>query len=263
MKQRIQTAIVALIVFLPLIIYGKWPFAVLIYILAIIGVFELLRMRKITQSVVPVVLSFGLLLTILSRFAGNIIPYISYAKSEIMILFVILLLAYTVFSKNKFTFDDAAFTLLTTLYVGMGFYFLIETRMAGLNFVCFVLFIIWATDSGAYFFGRALGKRKLWPIISPNKTIEGALGGVAMGLIVAIGFQLIYPFEYSILYIMIVAVFISVFGQIGDLVQSAFKRHYGVKDSGNILPGHGGILDRMDSILFVMPIVYLIHFVVV
>lgn len=123
------------------------------------------------------------------------------------------------------------------------------------------MFTIWATDTGAYFTGNAFGKRKLWPKISPNKTVAGAIGGIISAIVVAIVFQLVYPFTMPIYLLVGVALIISVFGQIGDLVASAYKRHYNVKDSGNILPGHGGILDRFDSLLFVLPILYIVQFI--
>lgn len=119
--------------------------------------------------------------------------------------------------------------------------------------------MIWATDSGAYFIGKATGKRKLWPEISPNKTVEGSLGGVVCALIVAILFGLFADMNATVLTLMAITVILSIFGQLGDLVQSAFKRHFNVKDSGNILPGHGGILDRFDSLLFVLPLLNLFH----
>src|SRR5690606_996650 len=119
----------------------------------------------------------------------------------------------------------------------------------------------WATDTGAYFFGRAFGKHKLWPTISPKKTIEGAIGGIISACIVGISFHLIYPFEHSFWMIVLVTILVSMVGQLGDLVESAYKRYFGVKDSGNILPGHGGILDRFDSLLFVVPFLHLIHFI--
>jgi phosphatidate cytidylyltransferase len=169
----------------------------------------------------------------------------------------LLFLSYTVATKNRFTFDDVAFSIVSTLYIGMGFYYFIETREAGLVYIFYSLFIIWATDSGAYFIGRAMGKRKLWPEISPNKTIEGSVGGVVSAVIVSILFSLLTEIDATIMGLAFVTIFLSIFGQIGDLVESALKRHYQVKDSGTILPGHGGILDRFDSLLFVWP---LIHF---
>ncbi|MEH7471344.1 CDP-archaeol synthase, partial [Priestia megaterium] len=107
---------------------------------------------------------------------------------------------------------------------------------------------------GAYFIGRAMGKRKLWPEISPNKTIEGFVGGVVCAIVVAVVFKLLANIDQTMIELLVIGIIVSLFGQMGDLVQSAFKRHYGVKDSGKILPGHGGILDRFDSLMFIMPI---------
>lgn len=142
--------------------------------------------------------------------------------------------------------------LLGTVYVVMGFYLFLQARNEqGLSFVLLVLFSIWATDSGAYFVGRKWGKHKLAPSISPNKTIEGSIGGIVVAWIVAIIFQFIHPVEQNITSLFILVTVISVAGQVGDLIESAVKRYVDVKDSGNILPGHGGILDRFDSLLFV------------
>ncbi|MFC3882541.1 phosphatidate cytidylyltransferase [Bacillus songklensis] len=257
MKQRIITAVVAAAVFLPIVFYGRLPFTLLVYLLGTIGVLELLRMKKIDLFSFPGFLSLVLLwVFLIPRRSDSVLIMFSDYKVEIALFAVLLLLTYTVLIKNKFTFDDAAFVMLATIYVGMGFYYFIEIRQIGLVYVFFALFIIWATDSGAYFIGRAMGKNKLWPEISPNKTIEGSLGGVGCAILVAVIFQLFAPVEESIIQLLIIAVVLSVFGQVGDLVESAFKRHYGVKDSGRILPGHGGILDRFDSLLFVWPILY-------
>lgn len=261
MKQRIQTAILALVIFLPFVIYGELPFTLFVYFMATIALIELIQMRKTTSYIVPSLLSIGLLWLILLGISSDSIAGVWFTKSEGIVLLIMLLLAYTVLAKNKFTFDDSGFMLLAIFYVGLGFYYLIETRAAGLNYIFFVLFIIWATDTGAYFFGRALGRRKLWPAISPNKTVEGAIGGILISCVVGVVFQFVYPFSHSMLTIIGVSVFISVAGQVGDLVESAFKRHYGVKDSGKILPGHGGILDRLDSLIFVLPLIHFIHFV--
>ncbi|MFD1037952.1 phosphatidate cytidylyltransferase [Virgibacillus byunsanensis] len=257
MKQRIITAILALIVFIPFVIYGNLPFAIFIYIIATVALFELMRMHKVAAISIPSILSFGLLWIILS----SSFPETFFNKIEIMMIVVMLLLSYTVLAKNKFTFDDAGFILLGTIYIGMGFFYLIETRNEGLSYLFFVLLIIWSTDTGAYFVGRAFGKRKLWPKISPKKTVEGALGGVLLACIVGVIYQLIDPFPFSMIILIGATILASVFGQIGDLVESAFKRHYGVKDSGNILPGHGGMLDRFDSLLFVLPLLHFIGFI--
>lgn len=261
MKQRIITAILALIIFLPLVIYGEWPFTVFVYFLATIGLIELLRMREIKLFSFPSLLALVMLWLVLSQFENEQMPVIMLSKTDITMLFVLLLLTYTVLLKNKFNFDDAGFLLLSTIYVGMGFYYLIEARGAGLNYIIFILFVIWATDTGAYFIGRSFGRKKLWPKISPNKTIEGAFGGIIAACVVGVLFQFTYPFDHSMMFVIMVTVLVSIFGQIGDLVESAFKRHFSVKDSGKILPGHGGILDRLDSLLFVLPLLHFIHFI--
>ncbi|MFD2628417.1 phosphatidate cytidylyltransferase [Oceanobacillus kapialis] len=267
MKQRILTAIIALIIFVPFVIYGGLPFEIFVYVLATIGLIELMRMRQLGKYSISSALGILLLWMIMlpEEFGFIPLPESLYQKSDVIMLVVLLLLSYTVLVKNRFTFDHAGFIILSTIYVGMGFSFLIETRNLpddGLATIAYVFLIIWATDTGAYFFGRAFGKKKLWPKISPNKTIEGAVGGVLLACIVAIIFHLFNPIQqHSLLALVMVTVLASIFGQIGDLVESAFKRHYGVKDSGDILPGHGGILDRFDSMLFVLPVLHFIGFV--
>lgn len=193
----------------------------------------------------------------------QVYEWTGYLKVEFVFMAVILLLIHTVVVKNSFTFDDAAFAILGTLYVGLGFYYLIETREseAGLTVLIFALLVVWFTDSGAYFTGRKIGKRKLWPEISPNKTIEGFVGGIIWALGIALIFAYFAGMEQPLLLVIIVAIVASIFGQLGDLVESALKRHFNVKDSGKMLPGHGGILDRFDSILFVMPLLHFLHFI--
>ncbi|WP_026692458.1 phosphatidate cytidylyltransferase [Peribacillus kribbensis] len=262
MRQRIITGVVAAAIFLPIVIWGGWPLLLITYLLGTIGLYELLKMRKLSVVSIPALLSFaGLWVVLLPPSAYDTLKDINYSKFEIILLLVLLLLTFTVITKNKYTFDDAGFMMLAVLYVGMGFFYFYQTREMGLVYIFFALFVIWATDSGAYFVGRALGRRKLWPEISPNKTIEGAVGGIICGILVAVIFYFAADMQETIGKLAAIAIFISVFGQIGDLVQSAYKRRYGVKDSGNILPGHGGILDRLDSLIFVLPILHLLHLI--
>ncbi|WP_064093681.1 phosphatidate cytidylyltransferase [Rossellomorea aquimaris] len=258
MKQRIITAVVAAAVFLPIILFGKTPFIILMYLIASVGLYEALKMRGQWILTIPGLLSLALLWVFLipEDYIG-IIQDFGYSKLELAFIAVILFLTYTVATKNRFTFDDVGFSLLSILYVGIGFYYFIDTRLEGVQYVFYALFIIWATDSGAYFIGRAIGKKKLWPEISPNKTVEGFIGGIVCAIIVAILMTFFTELDMSIPKLVIVTAILSIFGQVGDLVESALKRHYKVKDSGSLLPGHGGILDRFDSLLFVLP---LLHF---
>ncbi|MGM8211720.1 phosphatidate cytidylyltransferase [Virgibacillus sp. W0430] len=261
MKQRIWTAIVGLIVVIPILLIGSWPFILFTYVLATIALFELFNADRKSLRIVPVSIALLFMWFLLIPDKESIITDANQLVTKLVILFIMLLLAYIVLSKNTFTFAHAGFLILATAYISIGFYFIIVARLTGLNYVLFILFIIWATDSGAYFFGKAFGKRKLWPVISPNKTIGGAIGGIVLALITAIVFQFIYPFTMNAFEIAGIAILISIVGQVGDLVASACKRYYEIKDFGHILPGHGGILDRLDSLLFVLPFLYLIEFI--
>lgn len=260
MVKRILTAAIALIVFVPFVIYGDWPFVLFIYLLATIGMLELVNMQKEKKHLLPAATSMVVLWVVLLPVAGDKLPYVHLTKTAVVVIFSMLLLIYTVFLKDTFTFHTAGFFLMALAYISIGFYFFMYTRSAGLSYLLYALFIVWATDTGAYFAGRSLGRRKLIPRISPNKTVEGAIGGVISACIVALVFQMIAPFAVSYPAIIGIAILASIVGQIGDLVESAFKRHFEVKDSGSILPGHGGILDRFDSLLFVLPCLYVIGF---
>lgn len=262
MKQRIITALIFGAILIPLTIVGGIPFIILTYLLASIAVYELLKMRKLKIFSFSGILSLIVLwIFLIPTKYQYMLDDINITKVEIVLLVVLLLLSYTVVTKNRFTFDDVAFSIMSILYIGMGFYYFIETREAGLVYIFYSLFIIWATDSGAYFVGRAMGKRKLWPEISPNKTIEGSVGGVVSAVIVSIFIGLFTEIDITMIGLVFLTILLSTFGQIGDLVESALKRHYQVKDSGNILPGHGGILDRFDSLLFVWPLIHFLQLV--
>ena len=263
MKTRIITGVVAAALFIPLVIYGGLPFTLTVYLLATVGFYELLRMKQMSIASAPGILGLLAVYALLmpTHWAEQVMDWVGYSKLELVLIAAILLLVYSVLVKNHFTFDDVAFVILGTIYVGLGFYYLIATRDAGVTYIIFALLVVWVTDSGAYFTGRSLGKHKLWPDISPNKTIEGFVGGIVFAVIAAVIMQVIAPFDVSWMILMIVTIVSSVFGQMGDLVESAIKRHYDVKDSGGILPGHGGILDRFDSLLFVLPLLNLLHFV--
>ncbi|WP_338754055.1 phosphatidate cytidylyltransferase [Bacillus sp. FJAT-52991] len=262
MKQRIITAVIAAAVFLPIVLYGGWPFLLLAFLMAVIGLGEALRMKQISLASVPGILSIIMLaILLIPNKMSSVIEQAGYDKLQLMLLMVLWLLVYMVMSKNRFTFEDVGFCVLSVLYIGFGFYYFMETREAGVVFIFFALFITWATDSGAYFIGRSFGKHKLWPEISPKKTIEGSVGGILSAVVVAALFYFFADIDIALAQLLIGTVILSAFGQIGDLAESALKRHFGVKDSGTILPGHGGILDRVDSWLFVFPLIHILQFV--
>lgn len=167
--------------------------------------------------------------------------------------------------------DQVALVFLTSLGIPLSLSCAVYMRdhhstAVGIFYVILSLGGAWLSDSGAYFAGRAFGRHKLCPLISPNKTVEGAVGGlltcVVLYAVIAFGFQLAwralgYQIQVNYLRLLLIAPFASVISVLGDLSASVIKRQYQVKDFGNIMPGHGGVLDRFDSVLFVVPFVYI------
>ncbi|WP_300206986.1 phosphatidate cytidylyltransferase [uncultured Streptococcus sp.] len=260
MKQRVIWGAIALVIFLPFLLWGGLSFQVFVGLLAMIGVAEMLRMKGLEffslEGVLAMLGAFVLTVPLDHYFPSLPID----SSFSVYGILVFLLLAGTVINSDDYSFEDAAYPIASNLYVGIGFQNLVAARMSGLDKVLFALFIVWATDIGAYMIGRRFGTRKLLPKVSPNKTIEGSLGGVVCAMVVSLVFMLVdkavYAPHHLLAMLLYVALF-SVFGQFGDLVESAIKRHFGVKDSGRLIPGHGGILDRFDSMIFVFPIMHL------
>ncbi|MFL2100569.1 phosphatidate cytidylyltransferase [Desemzia sp. FAM 23991] len=258
MKQRIITALVMAAIFIPVVYVGGWLLGITIALLAIIGLFELFRMKgNSIFSVEGLISTIALMGFIFAQELVGILPQ-GFSSETFIHLATVILLVCTVFSKNDFSFDDAAVSILGILYIGIGFRSLLETRDSGLGLLILVLVTIWATDIFAYLIGRKIGKNKLAPNISPNKTIEGSVGGTVTAVLVAAVYLYFVPLSMPFFWSLILMLLLSMAGQLGDLVESAFKRYYGIKDSGNIFPGHGGVLDRFDSMLFVFPILSIV-----
>src|SRR5699024_841936 len=178
-----------------------------------------------------------------------------------VLLFVVVLLGLMVVCLNVFSFDQVVLIFFATVHLGRAFDVSIERRMLELNSLFFILFIICQTDLVPYILITLVLKRELWPAISPNKTIGGALGGLILAVIIGSIFHIVYPFSLPFYSIILISLVISVVGQLGDLVASAMKRHYQIKDFGKLFPGHGGILDRLDSLLFVLIVLSIIQFI--
>lgn len=152
---------------------------------------------------------------------------------------------------------------LGVLYIGLAGIALIELRHdgeAGRANVLFLFLVVWASDIGAYVAGRAFGGPKLWPAVSPNKTWSGALGGLAAAIGIALGAAFLFTPGASAIAVVAVAALLGVASQAGDLLESAIKRHFHVKDSSRLIPGHGGLLDRLDGVLAAAPVAALLSF---
>jgi phosphatidate cytidylyltransferase len=159
----------------------------------------------------------------------------------------------------KLVLTSAACAFAGMLYVFVPWRIAVDLRPISANLVFFSLALNWAGDTIAYYVGRAIGKHRLAPLISPNKTWEGSIGSVFGSVIFAILYGMRFLPQLSVGALAILAIAGNIAGQFGDLVESAIKRGAGVKDSGSILPGHGGLLDRLDSTLFSIPVVYALY----
>lgn len=181
-------------------------------------------------------------------------------ERESLTLLVAVILLHQLAAKRNLssTLTDASVTLMGVFYVGwlMGHLILIREVGGGEDLILFLLLVTWAGDAGAYYFGKAFGRRPLAPRVSPNKTIEGALGGLASGVaVVWLGQQIFLPM-LSMGEVVFLGLFLGVLGMFGDLTESMFKRSAGIKDSGGWIPAHGGLLDKVDSLLFTAPALY-------
>lgn len=251
MKERVITGIIILILFMIPFYIGAFWFTYLAMVLAIIAFHELTTIIKIRKYGTKYFVGLaGIVLLFLP-----LLPFLNVTfeiiQIKVLLALVLFFLTSTVFN-IEYSIEKAGTLLIGVLYIGFGFVFLAEARIdEGLLWTLAVLISIWATDSGAYFVGRKFGKTKLAEKVSPNKTIEGSIGGIIIALIIGLIMQMSFqPFDnYGETVLLILVV--SIAGQVGDLVESALKRHFKVKDSGKLLPGHGGILDRLDSWIFV------------
>ncbi|MYL34888.1 phosphatidate cytidylyltransferase [Pontibacillus yanchengensis] len=248
MKQRILMGVLLAILFLIPFTIGGHVFTYLTLALALIAFYEFSTIIKIRMfgtkwfvGSLGVILLFSPLL-----FGGT-----SQFQIRVLLALVIFFITTTVFNKG-FSIEKAGTVLIGVLYLGFGFESLAEARIEkGVIWTFVVLLTIWSTDSGAYFIGKKFGKHKLAAAISPNKTIEGATGGIITALVIGFALHSILDAYQSYIHTLVITLVVSIAGQVGDLVESGLKRHYGVKDSGNIFPGHGGVLDRLDSWIFV------------
>ncbi len=254
MLSRIGTAVVGIPVSLIIIYQGNWIFLSLLSILAIMGLKELTNIYKALE--IPVFMSVAVPSTVLMIVAFYYMEWWSVLlilTLSIIAVSVLLLLYYP--AKSILYFGGTISAIIYIVWI-FGFPAILRNMDSGFALLLYLLLVIWGTDTGAYFTGFAIGKSPLAPKLSPKKTVEGSIGGILTAAIIGAVFSAIL--EISLTMSISLAVLTSVFAQIGDLFESMIKRKAEVKDSGEILPGHGGILDRFDSFFLSAAIFYLV-----
>ena len=254
------TLIIALTI---LAVVNKWVFIVALVGLITAALFEFYTIIKIKG--IPVFRNTGLIIAAAIPLSIFFDLNLGGRWDSFFILLVFLITFVLQFARND-TADAItaiAATLFGVLYVGWFFSYLIKVRamlpdMQGVKLLAFLLIVTKIADIGALIIGSRFGKRRLMPKISPNKTVEGYLGGVTFSVIAAIAFKSFLPahLEFPIWHVIFIGFFFSTLGQMGDLAESLIKRDCNVKDSGNIIPAFGGILDTIDSLLFCAPAFY-------
>jgi phosphatidate cytidylyltransferase len=259
--KRSFSGIIFVLIFISAILLSKESYIVLITLFGFVSIWEFIRMIKLKNYAAYFFFIFVvfLMMKVQDSYAISLVLIITILSSSFLM--------YQLFTKKEIKFSNDRVKLGVTIrYVIFSICFLLLLPFYQNSFhpylMISILSIIWVNDSFAFLVGKNFGKNKLFPSVSPKKTIEGFLGGLVFSLLTAVFISKI-NLDFTLLNWLIIGVIVSVIGTIGDLVESKFKRQANVKDSGNIMPGHGGILDRLDSLLFAAPFVYLyINFII-
>lgn len=250
--QRIISALLGIPLVVAAVWFGGIPLILLTAVLIVLGLKEMNEMltRLGLKPSLWLAVAGGLIMT-----AGSFLYQDGYPGPTITIILFMHLLA-TVALYPRYSLLDSAGTMMGTIYVGLlNYFYLLRMLPDGWIWLIFTLTATWATDTFAYFVGIAFGRRRIAPALSPKKTVEGCVGGLVGSLLVAAVFSAIYKF-LPVPKVLLLGLSIGAAALVGDLLESAFKRQAGVKDSSDLIPGHGGILDRIDSTLFTAPLVY-------
>lgn len=256
MKQRVISAAVALAIFIPIFIIGSITFNVAVYVLTILGLREFINVRQKEKNVPDFIKLISYLMISLYYFSNTLDGSLNFTIDYRLVAGLFL----TLFIPVVFYHDDDIYGIKDAFYLLGGVFFLGSSmslfsmyRNLGMKLIIFLFLITIMTDSFAYFCGRLIGKNKLLESISPNKTWEGTICGSIVGtFICTIYYVTVINSQVNLCEIVGIIFFLSLIGQFGDLFFSAIKRRYKIKDFSNIMPGHGGVLDRLDSIIFVM-----------
>ena len=261
MKVRTITAAIILAVAIPILIFSKYiVYPIALALIALAAVFELLRVIGVHRTwhvcAPAYIISVALPLSAYFITESTRVRYLL-CVAAVIFAYMVYLMSIAVFSHGKITFAKIGEVFVSVTYIVVSLSALSTIRYMAHGMFCFLLVFItaWVSDSMAYIVGSLIGKHKLIPEVSPKKTVEGAVGGVISAIIGCLLYGLIIESVTEVgsnyLSLALIGLTLSVVSQLGDLIASLIKREYGVKDYSNLLPGHGGIMDRFDSVLAV------------
>lgn len=270
LTRRVIFAVIAAPASIAIVYLGDWALAIMLSVLAALAAWELFRIARETGAYPLDVAGIGLAALIPIAVHAQRLGVYTLSLTAIVAM-VLVLFASTIWLRGPQgkPLSSVAITAFGVMYASL-FSYVYTLRYhnyavgagAGTALVVLPVILTWSTDIGAYMFGRTFGRKKLIPSVSPGKTVEGAVGGLGVTIVICLLYVRFILMPYAQLGLTIqgavlFAIIISVAAQTGDLAESLLKREAGIKDSSNIIPGHGGILDRFDSLLFVMPIAFL------
>jgi len=260
--KRIIVGAVGVPVILGITLFGKLPFLIMVDIILVLALWELYTLAK-RKGFSPS--NFVGILSVLAV-SWDFYFFNGQCMGRLLLFIIFFVLIVELFKGKNNALANSAITLFGIFYISLFSFFILIRELSfrstlpytsGGWIVILIFVTIWLCDTGAYLFGSLFGTHPLFPRVSPKKTWEGAIGGFIVGIASAIGLRYLIAVSLSLIDAVIIGAIVGIVGQLSDLIESLYKRDAGVKDSSNILPGHGGFLDRFDSPLLVGPTVYL------
>lgn len=268
---RLRSSIVLTVIMVTVIVLGGYVLLGTLFVVSLIGMMELMRAvdvhKKPIAAVAYVAASIWYFLNLLNYNALRSFGSGEFADSTLLLqiaVYIIVLLAFYVFSYPKYNSEQVTMVFFSLFYVAVTLSYIFRVRISdGGQYTVWLIFLgSWGADVSAYMVGRQIGRHKIVPVLSPKKSLEGFIGGVAGAVLFGVIYSLIFKnqltehFNNPVLAFAVITGVSSVVSMIGDLAASAIKRDRQIKDYGRLIPGHGGIMDRFDSVIFIASIVY-------
>lgn len=253
LRTRIITAVVGIPLFLGALYLGGLAWSIVFGLMGFLALYEYLNMMKIRGFTPFVITPYAMMFAFLFREA-----LASYCLPLLFAIMLIMLMELVLMYPQR-NLNDLAMGFFGAAYIGflLSYALALQQELQPFVYIVLACVLTWSSDIGGYLFGRLWGKTKLTPLLSPNKTWAGAIGGVCLTIVLALASYFVLPFnQISLWHLAWLGLLGSLAAQFGDLFASAMKRFFDVKDSGKIIPGHGGVLDRFDSFMLVLPVLY-------